>query len=211
MTARAEHSRKRTRIQKQNEERIIEAALAEFAAYGFRGATIDQIARGAGMSKPNLLYYFPNKSALYVTVLEHILEDWLTPLTELDPDGDPRTEIWKYVEFKLEMSRRMPDASKVFATEILQGAPQIKPVLCGSLKELVDEKCRILQGWIDKGRLAPVVPHHLVFTIWATTQHYADFAVQVEAVLGEDVDRDTIFAQARENMKVLFLDGLVPK
>ena len=57
-TARARQTRKRTRIQAANEKRILDAALETFSTYGFRGATVDQIASGAGMTKPNLLYYF---------------------------------------------------------------------------------------------------------------------------------------------------------
>lgn len=50
--------------------------------------------------------------------------------------------------------------------------------LTGDLKALVDEKSAIVSGWIDRGKLAPVDPQHLIFMIWATTQHYADFATR---------------------------------
>ena len=48
----------RTRIQEKNIAAILEAALEVFSQHGFRGATLDQIAKAASLSKPNLLYYF---------------------------------------------------------------------------------------------------------------------------------------------------------
>jgi TetR/AcrR family transcriptional regulator len=174
----------RTRIQTRNREAILAARLEVFASQGFRGATLDQIASEASLSKPNLLYYFPSKEAIYTALLDGLLHTWLAPLMALDPAGDPMTEIRGYLRRKLDMSRDYPRESRLFANEILQGAPQIGGTLSGELKRLVDEKAALIQGWVDTGRIAPVDPHHLIFSIWALTQHYADFDVQVRAVLG---------------------------
>lgn len=207
--ARARSSKGRTRIQAENEDRILAAALEEFSNHGFRGATIDQIAARASMSKPNLLYYFARKQDVYVAVLQHTLGDWLEPLTQLDPDGEPTEEIWSYIERKLELSRSAPAASRLFANEILQGAPRIKSILEGPLRDLVEEKCTIIQGWIDAGGLRPVDPLHLLFMIWATTQHYADFEVQIDAL--SDATRSDRFACAERTLRTLFLEGLLPR
>lgn len=175
-----------TRIQKRNTQTILAAALEVFSAQGFRGATLDQIAAEAGLSKPNLLYYFPSKEAIHVELLCGLMDDWLAPLRALDPDGDPRSELKRYVGRKLEMSREMPRESRLFANEILQGAPRFEGHLQTELKALVDEKAAAIQSWIDRGLLAPLHPHHLLFSIWALTQHYADFDVQVRMILGEE-------------------------
>ena len=173
-----------TRIQRKNRGAILEAALQVFAARGFGGATVDQIAAEAGLSKPNLLYYFPSKEAIYAALVERQLDTWLDPLRALDAGGEPVEEILDYVRRKLEMARDYPRESRLFANEILQGAPQLGDTLAGPLKALVDEKCVVIREWSDAGRIARVDPHHLIFSIWATTQHYADFEVQVQAVLG---------------------------
>ena len=55
----------KTRIQSENQDLILKAALDVFSTYGFRGATIDQIAVKCGLSKPNLLYYFRRKDDIY--------------------------------------------------------------------------------------------------------------------------------------------------
>jgi TetR/AcrR family transcriptional regulator len=199
-----------TRIQKKNRKAILQAALEIFSARGFRGATIDQIAEKTGMSKPNLLYYFPSKERIYVAVLEDTLAEWLQPLAELDPAGDPVTEIGRYIDAKLAMSRTRPEASKLFANEILHGAPAIGDFLRGPMKELVDRKAAVIEGWIAEGKLAPVDPRHLIMMIWAVTQHYADFDVQVRAVLGGNGGAHAA-ESAGATVAAVFFDGLRPR
>ncbi len=202
---------KRTRIQGINRGIILDAALDVFSTYGFRGSTIDQIAEKAGMSKPNLLYYFPRKEDIYVTVLEKTLEDWLTPFRNIDPDGDPVEELRKYTVSKLQMSASQPASSRLFANEILHGAPAIQEFLKTHLKRLVDEKAGVIRQWIDEGRLAPVDPYHLIFMIWATTQHYADFDVQVRAILPEETRRPDFFERTAEAVLAVLLNGVRPR
>ncbi len=200
-------SRPRTRIQMKNRETILDAALEVFSQHGFRGATLDMIAAEAGLSKPNLLYYFPSKEAIHVTLLSQMMDTWLDPLRALDAGGDPVEELRAYVRRKLEMSRDFPRESRLFANEIVQGAPRMQDALATDLKTLVDEKAAIIRGWAEAGRIAAVDPHHLIFSIWALTQHYADFDVQVRAVLGEG--RDPI-PEAESFLDTLFARLLAP-
>lgn len=202
---------KPTRIQLKNRRVILDAALDVFSTHGFRGATVDRIAERAGMSKPNLLYYFASKQAIYVAALEDTLQEWLKPLSDLDPAGDPIAEIGRYIDAKLAMSRTRPEASKLFANEILHGAPAIGAFLRGPLKALVDEKARVISGWIEAGRLNAVDPYHLIFMIWAVTQHYADFEVQIRAVLGCDGASVHPDAAAGATIARVFFEGLQPR
>ncbi|QBY00907.1 TetR family transcriptional regulator [Rhodophyticola sp. CCM32] len=197
----------RTRIQRKNTKTILNAALQVFSQHGFRGATLDQIAREAGLSKPNLLYYFPSKEAIHVTLLSQLMDTWLDPLREMKPEGDPVEELLGYVRRKLQMSRDFPLESRLFANEIVQGAPRMQEVLATDLKALVDEKVVIIRGWAKSGQIADVDPHHLIFSIWALTQHYADFDVQIHAVLGPGRDP---FAEAEAFLRVLFTRLLAP-
>ena len=197
----------RTRIQARNSSTILDAALDVFSQQGFRGATLDQIADVAGLSKPNLLYYFPSKEAVHTALLNQLLRTWLDPLRAMNPEGDPVAEIMGYVHRKLELSRDFPGESRLFANEMLQGAPRMRDVIEGDLKTLVDEKAAVLQAWMDQGRIAKLPPVHLIFSIWAMTQHYADFDVQVRAVLGPGHDP---FAAAGEFLQTLFTRLLAP-
>ena len=197
-----------SRIQQKNSSAILEAALEVFSQHGYRGATLDQIADVAGLSKPNLLYYFPSKEAVHQEVLGRLLEVWLDPLRAMDPAGEPAAEIMAYVKRKLELSRDFPRESRLFANEILQGAPRMKAAIEGPLRVLVAEKAQVLQQWMDQGKIARMHPVHLIFSIWALTQHSADFDVQVRAVLGPDHDP---FAEAGEFLTDLFAKVLAPR
>jgi len=176
-------AKKPTRIQLRNRKRILDAALDVFSKHGYRGATLDQIATASGLSKPNILYYFEGKEDIHVTLLNQLMDAWLAPLREVDRDGDPLQEILRYVRRKLEMSLEFPRESRLFANEILQGAPRMAPHLERGLKPLVDDTADLISEWIAQGRLAPVDPRHLLFSIWATTQHYADFDAQVRVLM----------------------------
>jgi TetR/AcrR family transcriptional regulator len=202
---------RKTRIQAENEERILDAALDAFSLHGFRGATVDQIADGAGMSKPNLLYYFRRKQDIYEALIDRLLDMWLEPLESLDETGDPIRELRMYIRRKLEMSRDYPRESRLFANEVLQGAPRIHRMLETRLKSLVEEKSKVISGWMKAGRLNTADPRHMIFAIWSTTQHYADFDVQVRAVLGPDRGGEGRFEDAARFLETLFLDGLKPR
>lgn len=198
----------RTRIQRKNHDAILEAALGVFAEAGFAAATLDRIAAAAGMSKPNLLYYFSSKEAVFQTLMRSLLTTWLAPMEAIDAQAaDPVEELLTYVRRKLQMSAEMPAQSRLFAHEILDGAPRIAPSLSAELKTLVDDKAQIIAAWVTQGRLAPVDPHHLIFSIWSLTQHYADFDVQVRAVLGAGRDP---FAEADAHLETLFRRMLTP-
>lgn len=192
----------KTRIQKKNHETILEAALEVFSAEGFRGATLDQIAASAGLSKPNLLYYFPTKEAIYTELLSRLLETWLAPLQSLDAEGAPVDELLSYVDRKLEMSRTYPRESRLFANEIVQGAPRILSQITGPLRDLVDQKAETIAGWVKTGAIVRVDPYHLIFSIWATTQHYADFDAQVRGILRPHSDEH--FDEASEYLQLLY-------
>lgn len=202
-----DRQKKPSRIQQRNRRRILDAALDVFSQHGYRGATLDQIADAAGLSKPNILYYFEGKEEIHVTLLNQLMETWLDPLVTLDPQGDPLVEILNYVQRKLDMARDLPRESRLFAGEILQGAPRMKPHLEAGLKPLFDEKCTVIQAWMDAGHLAQVDPQHLIFSIWATTQHYADFDAQVSVLLRDDPSAK---AGATQYLTTLFTRLLTP-
>ncbi|MEE2943872.1 MAG: TetR family transcriptional regulator C-terminal domain-containing protein [Pseudomonadota bacterium] len=199
--------KKLSRIQQRNRDLITDAGLNVFSQYGFRGATLDQIAEASGLSKPNILYYFTGKEDIYVTLLNRILDGWLDPLDELDPNGDPISEIVAYVERKMEMSRKYPRESRLFANEIIQGGTRVLDHIEVDIKPQIDAKIAVIQGWIDTGQLAQVDARHLLTSIWATTQHYADFEAQTQLFLG---DGDRVLTEGTEFLTALFRKALQP-
>jgi TetR/AcrR family transcriptional regulator len=194
-------------IRQANEALILGAAEQVFARAGFGGATMAAIAQASGLPKANLHYYFGSKGVLYREVLARILHDWLAPAQAITPEADPRTAIEAYIRAKMALSAQRPHASKVFANELLHGAPVVKTLLATELRDLVTAKAAVLQGWIHEGRMAPVNPVHLFFTLWAATQTYADFDVQVCAVLGRPELTTHDHSQATEHVVSLLLRG----
>ena len=187
---------------------VLDAGLAVFSTVGLHGASLDQIAERAGLSKTNLLYYFPSKEELYVAVLRRVLDVWLDPLQALDADSEPAEALKRYIRAKVTLSRDAPQASRLFCLEIVQGAPLLRPELEGPLRALVEAKAAVLRGWIAEGRVRAHDPHHLVFAIWAITQHYADFGVQVAAITGRDLTDAVFFEQTVASTQSLILGHL---
>ncbi|WP_241606476.1 HTH-type transcriptional regulator RutR [Rosenbergiella epipactidis] len=201
-------SSRRSRAANQKRRTILSAALPLFSQFGLHGTSLERVAESADVSKTNLLYYFPSKEALYIALLEDLLEVWLAPLKAFSAQQDAITAIEHYILLKLTVSRDHPQASKLFCLEMLQGAPLLTHTLNTALKQLVDEKSAIIQGWIDAGQLAQIDPLHLLFTLWATTQHYADFGVQVAAISGKSLDDPAFFQQTFDNIKRIIIRGI---
>ena len=197
-----------TRIQKKNMNIILEAALEVFSQHGYSGATLDQISKQARMSKPNILYYFTSKEAIHLSLLQGLLNKWLEPLRQLNPNGDPISEINSYVQRKLEMSKMYPRESKLFAIEILQGAKFLRNYLQSDLKLLVENKVELINDWINQGKIAKINPIHLIFSIWATTQHYSDFEIQIQLILGND--KKKVVEEAEDYLQKMFTKLLMP-
>ncbi|MCI8213014.1 pyrimidine utilization regulatory protein R [Pseudomonas sp. S25] len=190
---------------------ILDAALEIFSRFGLHGTSLDQVANMADVSKTNLLYYFASKEELYTSVLRQLLDVWLKPLRGFSAEQDPVEAISEYIRVKLELSRDHPAESRLFCLEIVQGAPLMLAELEQPLRDIVEAKVSVIQGWIEAGKLAPVEPHHLIFSLWATTQHYADFASQINAVTGKTLDDPVFFAQTLENLQTLILNGIRPR
>ncbi len=190
---------------------ILDAALEVFSRFGLHGTSLDQVASMADVSKTNLLYYFASKEELYTSVLRQLLDVWLKPLRGFSAEQDPIEAISEYIRVKLELSRDHPAESRLFCLEIIQGAPLMLAELEQPLRDIVEAKVSVIQGWIEAGKLAPVEPHHLIFSLWATTQHYADFASQINAVTGKTLADPEFFAQTLENLQGLILNGIRPR
>ncbi|RYF82228.1 MAG: HTH-type transcriptional regulator RutR [Comamonadaceae bacterium] len=187
---------------------ILSAALGLFSRYGLHGTSVDQVAVRADVSKSNLLYYFANKEDLYISVLRDLLDVWLEPLRGFSAEQDPREAIGDYIRRKLVISRDRPDASRLFCLEMIQGAPLLRDELDRELRALVQRKSEVIRAWVDDGRLAPVDPYHLIFALWALTQHYADFAVQVQALTGRTLQEPDFFEETVSQVQRLVLQGI---
>jgi TetR/AcrR family transcriptional regulator len=195
------------RIRERNRLRIIAAAEKVFAERGFDGATTAQIAKAAGLAKSNVHYYFGTKEAIYRAVVAGIVELWLKAFGDITQDDDPAVALTSYIRRKLIYSRKRPLASRIFAIEIIRGAPILKPFLEADLKPWVEAKAGVLARWAEQGKMDPVPAHHFFFLVWAATQTYADFAAQMTAVLGRKKLSDADFETATRTVTQIVLKG----
>jgi TetR/AcrR family transcriptional regulator len=187
------------KIREQNSYKILQAAENEFVKHGYKGTSMQSISDAAGLPKANVHYYFQSKSKLYNEVLKDITRRWNDILDDMSEDGDPVETLELYIRAKVELSVRYPNASKIFATEIIQGAPNLKDYIRTDMRQWVRSKTRIIESWIEQGKMKAIDPEHLIFMIWSTTQHYADFESQVLTITNkieyeeDDVDKISRF------------------
>ena len=199
---------RRARARRENEAAILRAAEKVFAEAGFGGATMQLIADVAGLPKANLHYYFTTKEELYRKVVENIFTIWLRAADSFDKAPGPAEGIGAYIEAKMEISRRHPDGSKVWASEVMHGAPVIQDYLETTLRDWTAGRAAIIRRWIHEGKMAPVEPEYLLYMLWAATQHYADFGHQIETLNSGRPLSDRQWAAATESVKAVILRGI---
>lgn len=195
------------RIRQKNEEAILAAAEEEFARHGFKGTSMNTIAQRVGLPKANLHYYFSNKLGLYVAVLSNILELWDSTFNHLTVDDDPAIALATYIRAKMEFSRRYPQASRVFAMEIISGGECLSEHFSQDYRTWFSGRAAVFQAWINAGKMDAVDPVNLIFLIWSSTQHYADFATQIGFVTGRKRLSKQDFSAASDNLIRIILKG----
>ncbi len=167
-------------VRDSNQKKILSAAEDVFAQFGFKGATTEKIAKLTGIPKANLHYYYKTKAILYQELLEKILNEWMEAAEVFDDIEEPRLALTKYVRSKMQYSRNRPQASKVWANEIIHGAPVVGSFLETTLKRWLEDRTRIIKKWIEQGKIHSLDPTAFIYMIWSVTQHYADFEQQIK-------------------------------
>lgn len=196
----------------QKRQQLLAAALDVFSVYGFSGASLDEIAQLAEMHKSNIFYYYENKEALYVEVLTTVMQKWLAPLQVLEAELEPAQAITQYLMQKIEVSRTQPKASKLFALEIIQGAPHILPILKGPLRKLFKRKSKVIANWQEQGKISDKIDAEvLILNLWGITQNYADFSTQIEMVTGKTLRNRSMYERTIEHTVHMMLYGILPR
>ena len=195
-------------IREANEALILQAAEKIFAKNGFKGAATADIAREAGIPKANVHYYFNTKDELYREVLRHVLNDWMSAASTFEAQDDPAEALRAYVIAKMEFSRKRPHGSRVWAREIMSGAPVLDNFLATTLKAWLKERTAIIRRWILDGKIKAVDPQALMYMIWATTQHYADFERQIIILNDGKKPNDASYRKRTEQVVDLILGSV---
>ena len=196
-----------TKPRTKNYRKIIKAAQEEFASKGLNGARMQAIADRAGLPKANIHYYFKDKVTLYTAALNSVMETWNVFFGSSAKAEEPKKTLDQFIRNKVRLAFEDPLASKLFATEIIQGAPHLSEHLEKVMRPWVNEKAQIIQSWIDSGKMPQTDPVLLIFMIWATTQHYADFQAQVLRIMGrKDYDEEMV-RQVSDFISEIILTG----
>lgn len=195
------------KIRDRNFQLILEAAEEEFALHGYRGTSTQRIAERAGIAKANIHYYFKRKSTLYLAVLNNIIQQWNNFFDEVRVEDDPAEVLDAFIRKKVELAYARPKSSKMFAMEIIQGAPHLKEYIRTEMRTWVRTKAAVIEQWIDEGRMNKVDPVHLIFLIWSSTQHYADFDAQVLTIMNHAEYEREMIDQIADFLSQVILTG----
>ena len=199
---------KASRLRK--EQGILAEAENHFAQFGFEGASLESIAAAIGISRHNLLYYFPNKEALYQRVLDDVLTQWLEGMEALSHSDDPEQALRRYIRAKLQYSRMRPQGAKVFTKEVIAGAPRYGAAIAERVGPLLKTEVRTFERWAREGRIAKVNFTHLMFIIWSVTQAYAEQEAQFALLLGKPALTERDYNNAEELIVRMVLSALGP-
>nr|WP_290441463.1 TetR/AcrR family transcriptional regulator [Halomonas sp. CnH100-B] len=201
-------ARTQDEIRQTNVKKILQAAEQLFAEKGYAGASMGDIAQLADLPKSNVHYYFATKKVLYQEVLLALLELWKQDALCFELYEDPRVVLSTYIRAKMNHSRNRAHGSKVWAAEVMQGAPMLKERLRDNLYEWAKLKESKIREWVDSGQINPVEPSYLLYMIWASTQHYADFDYQI-SLLNDDKPLDDLqFEKAVQSVTSVILRGI---
>lgn len=200
-----------SRIRAKNEEIIIRAASRVFAEHGYAATKTAAIAELADLPKPNIYYYFGSKENLYRAVLESVVAPLLAASAPFIEYQDPVQALTAYIKSKLMISKHYPYASKVFANEIMHGAPHLPTDIIDQLAEQTRTLSNKLNDWKAQDLMADIDAHHLLFAIWSSTQTYADFNWQITLALGKDELDDQDFERAAELITRMVITGCAVK
>ena len=194
-------------IRQKNKALIFNAAKKEFVTYGFKGASIKRIAERANIARANIHYYFEDKTDLYQQLLSNIIEVWNRDYDTLNDENEPKAALSRYIRAKVMHSKKDPDGSRIFASELIHGAPVLNDYLNSDFKVWLNSKVAVIQRWVEQGKIDSINPHHLLFLIWSSTQHYADFNVQVVAALDKEKMDDDDFEAVVDSLTKIILKG----
>ena len=182
----------------------------QFAQYGFEGASLENIAAALGLSRHNLLYYYPSKEVLYRVVLDEVLREWLERMAGIVSGTDPQAALREYIAAKLRFSRERPAGSQVFAREVMAGAPRFRDAIEGQVLPALNADVQTFERWAREGRVARLDFRHLMFCLWGSTQSYADLGPQFALLLGKPQLEAGDFTAAEQLIFAMVWGALAP-
>lgn len=150
-----------------------------------------------------------SKQALYVRLLNRMMTRWNAVLEDITPESDPGRVLSDFIRTKMVLGQQYPEGSKLFAAEILAGAPFLNEYLSGELRDWVASRAAIIRQWSSQGKMDNIDPRLLIFLIWSATQHYTEYSAQVSAILGKDALNEEGLESISRFLEQVILKGAV--
>ncbi|HTJ80528.1 MAG TPA: TetR/AcrR family transcriptional regulator [Polyangiaceae bacterium] len=173
-------------------ERILDAAEDEFAARGFAGARLREIARAAGVQPALIHHYFVDKKGLYEAVVRRAVDQmstasWRVLSSETDLDGIVRGFIDVMVDFS-DAHRKL---LSIMRSELLTGAGELLAVVRERSQPILDAIVAITERLQKAGDVrADVDPRDIVRAGLSLVLYPVVDAPVLEALLPEPEDGD---------------------
>jgi AcrR family transcriptional regulator len=150
-------------------ERIIEAATASFSNYGFKGTTIESVAKIAKVGKGTVYTYFEGKEELFDEIVNKTIKQMMTVANESVRDNVALHENIRYVleailTFRQNHSfifKMIQEARELHTIQIIKTLEKIDDEIIGYLKELIEEQ-------IQNGESVQQDPELLAFLLFKT-------------------------------------------
>jgi hypothetical protein len=138
--------------------------------------------------------------------MQSILLKWNSSFDEVTADDCPAQSLANYIADKMETSRTHPYSSKVVAIEIINGGQNLEESVKEDNKIWVKGRIAVLEAWIAAHKIEMLNPEYLLYHIWSSTQHYADFSSQIRQLRGREMT-DEDFTEATNTLVKLILKG----
>lgn len=190
---------------------ILAVALERFAAQGYVGTSLNDIADDVGIRRPSLLHHFPSKEALYRSVVLEAFAAWLDLVEHATLDG---AVGWAQVEHVLELAFQyfedQPAFVRLARREALGGGPVLFQELGSELKPMFDRSVAFLEREMDAGRLRRYDARQLVFTAYGAVLSYLSDATLMRTLLDDDPLAPAALKARRQHVLDLLHRALVP-
>jgi TetR/AcrR family transcriptional regulator len=155
-------------------DRIVTAALAEFAARGFDGAKVDRIAQSADVNKAMLYYHFHNKAALFIEILRSqfsVVADAVEAVRSAG--GPPRRQLRAFIDTIAHQALTRPQFPHMWLREIADGGRHVDVTVIQEFRRVLATLGAILADGERAGDLRKADPFIVQISIVAPLMFFA--------------------------------------
>jgi TetR/AcrR family transcriptional regulator len=191
-------------------ERIIMAAMHEFAEHGLAGARVDRIARRASINKAMIYYHFSSKKDLYRETIAEVYRSAAGAISSFFDSKGTLEEMLRYtVDYFAELMNRYPDFRSILMREFARPREEMLELITGIITSsgVPQRLMSRLQTEMKIGRIRKADPRQLLLSFMAMNMGYLLMAPLFERLLNIE-DRERFMERRKQEVITLFLKGI---